>query len=147
MFTGTATAMIPGIGILSPPSVDGPFNSPKTQFLLATVDPAFTLAFSGFATNTTYTGLLFTVDVPTGTLPDFYGFASPTFTGPATLHVSANTSTGFIDALAPFSVLVTGATNGTGVPDGGATVGLMGLGLGAIFLVRRFRFPAVRSGC
>lgn len=135
-FSGTVT-LDPAFAALEP-FIDNPFNASQTNFLVATVDSTFSAAITT-GLGTSYTGTLFTVSVPTGTLADLYAFNF--VDNPSVLTVleyTAGGSTG--EATAPFSVLVTGGNpnpGGNGVPESGSGVLLLGLSVTGLLFVRR----------
>lgn len=100
-FTGVVTLSI-GL-VLAIPSLDNPVNDMNTFALAATLDPAFAAFLS--TVSGTYTGTLFTVDVPAGTPVDLYNLAA--LGGFSELSIEVATAGGsFESASASFSVEV-----------------------------------------
>jgi hypothetical protein len=120
--------------------VDNPFNMSHSNVLTALLDPAFVAFFGGG--NGTYTGNLFNVTVPAGTLADLYAFkelsnVASEFTIQAFLLSNVNSPNGGplpFTASYAFSVLV---TNGNQVPEGGSSALLLGASVAGICFVRR----------
>ena len=129
-FTGTVTL---DPGFLVNANLDPAGNSTFTHFLTTTLAPGF-LNFLNTSTGS-YSGLLFSVAVPFGTLPDLYlitsggGFSYLALDG-------FNPQTGG-DAFAreSFSVLV---TNGVSVPESHPGALFLGVALAGLFAARRF---------
>jgi len=141
-FTGTVS-VDPALRI-DQTRLDNPFNNAQTNSLSATYDPAF-LTFAFGPGTGTYTGSLFNVNVPAGTLPDLYAFKELS-TNPSVLFVEATfadqafgagspNEPSFFSDDAPFSVRVNAPSNG--VPDHGSTMLLLGVSLAGIVALRR----------
>lgn len=142
IFSGTVE--IDQFFIVNLPQLDQPSNGSNT--LAATLDSGFvTFTQSVGATQIyTYTGTLFTVDVPAGTPAGTYDTAQ--------LNLNEFTAGGNTDeAHAAFSVVVTGATNGgpggpgNSVPENGATALLLGLSLAGLAVAERSSKLGARS--
>jgi len=125
---------------------DDAYNSSSTSFLHGLFDSAFQAFFFGPG-NGTYTGNIFSIDVPAGTVPSLYAYQFMT-SNPSLFRLQAfflkdcvgdgcftdgGPSTTF-SATQAFSVLV---TNGVAVPEGGASVLLFGASVIGICFVRR----------
>jgi hypothetical protein len=124
-------------------SLDFPFNSSSSNGLIGSFNAAFLTFASGG--NGTYNGSLFDISVPAGTPPDLYAFQQAT-SNPALFTVHAlpfaqafgiDSPTGEVGASdsAAFSVLVNAPANG--VPDGGSSVLLLGVGFAALAFTQR----------
>jgi hypothetical protein len=127
-FSGTVV-VCPGCFMIGA-TLDNPFNSSHTSGLTGMLDSGFlTFSQGGFGT---YTGPLFSIAVPTGTLPDLYGFR--VLGGASELHLFGASAGGSIfEPSAPFSVEV------TSVPEA-STIWLLVLGgVGAVLWRARVR--------
>jgi hypothetical protein len=137
--TFSGTVVVDTFFSLNTPSVDNPTNSLNTFALVATLDGAF----AGFAATTfggTYTGNVFSVDVPTGTPVDLYAYFFGS--GSSQIRLNEYTAGGNVDdASAAFSVNVTGGSSGgpggNAVPENGGTLLFSGISLSAVCLARR----------
>lgn len=133
--SGVNTVVFTGTVVVDPnwqmqsASIDAAYNVTKTIFLSGMFSSAFQ-AFVLGASSGTYTGVIFTIDVPAGTPVGFYGVPFQGH-GPTLLKVQASTPTmtTFI-ASAPFSIQVTGAA--VAAPEGGSTLLLLGVAASAI---------------
>jgi hypothetical protein len=122
--------------------VDSPWNMSHTNFLSAFFDSAFVTFLSGG--NGTYTGNIFSVDVPAGTPADLYAFQelsnlASELTIQAFPFSQINSPDGGpppFTASAAFSVLVTNGTPTT-VPEGGSSMLLLGAAVAGLCFVRR----------
>ena len=136
---------------------DFPFNSAMTNSLTGSFNSAFLAFFLPGTSNGTYTGAIFTINVPTGTPTGLYAFDS--LGGPSELILQVaektmapmylesrpafdGTGNTTFNVMTPFSIQV---TNGTSVPDGGSTIVLLGSALGALGLIRHARPAWARS--
>jgi hypothetical protein len=126
-------------------SPDIPYNSQgQARLTFIMITPAFTSFLSGGIG--TYTGDIFTIDVLEGTLPDLYAFEFMS-SNPSVFRLFASfepacATEGCLVKGGPstftasqaFSVLV---TNGSAVPEGGASILLLGASVAGLCLVRR----------
>lgn len=122
---------------------DFPNNASSTESLGGAFDAAFNTFLATMGTGT-YTGNIFSLNVPAGTPADLYAYRQ--FSNLASeVRVSAfplsniNSPDGgppTFTASAAFSVLVTNG-NTNGVPEGGSTLLLLGASLAGICVVRR----------
>lgn len=133
-FSGTVT--IDQFFSASGAFVDDPTNSMHTSSLLASLDSAFaTFASGGMGT---YTGTLFSVQVPALTSPDLYGFS---FSGSAKVEIFTFTAAQAGETgMAVFSVDVKAPNGGPGpnpVPDHDVTLLLLGVSAIVLYFARR----------
>ena len=128
-------------------SPDIAYNSTgQARLTFIMITPAFTSFLSGG--TGTYTGDIFSIDVLHGTLPDLYAFefmsSNPSvFRLFASFEPACATEGCFVKggpstftASQAFSVLV---TNGSAVPEGGASVFLLGASVAGLVFARRAR--------
>jgi hypothetical protein len=123
-------------------NADAPYNSSSTLFLSGMFDPAFLAFFFPGTSQGTYTGTIFTLDVPAGTPPDFYGYQFMTSNlsllklGVVVFDDKANVVNGSLEFFAQEAFSVT-VTNGNQVPESGGTLLLLGASVVGICCVRR----------
>ena len=103
--------------------LDNPANPANTLSLQATLNSAFASA-AEFGAN--YTGSLFSVAVPTGTPPDFYGFEAEL------TIMEFSLGGGTASGSAHFSVDVTPGSRS--VPEDGQTILLLALALATLYV-------------
>lgn len=121
-FSGTVV-VCPGCFMIFS-QLDNPYNNTDTASLMGSLDAAFATFSSGG--SGTYTGPLFSIDVPMGTAPDLYAFAL--VGGPSELHLfGASAGGSMFEPTADFSVQV------TAVPEPSVELLLFAAAIGAFF--------------
>lgn len=129
---------------------DFPYNSSSTNSLTGLFNSNFLTFFGPGTSNGTYTGVIFTIDVPSGTPADLYAYQFMSSNlSMLTLGVARNSGGCIVEgcfvnggppstffASQAFSVNV---TNGSQVPEGGSSVLLLAASVAGLLFVRRIR--------
>ena len=111
-----------------------PTNFTHTLSLTINTSAAFNLWFANNP-NGTFTGTILEISVPAGTPADFYGY-EVNANNLATFGIGVQPVTGGTSTSAEQAYSVT-VTNGSAVPDSGATLLLLGLTGAILFFARR----------